>query len=220
MNKLILILVGPPGSGKGTQALEISKLYNIPHISTGDMFRYHLKNLTDIGLEAKAYIDKGLLVPDTVTNKMVWARIQEKDCNNGFLLDGFPRNLMQADFFDKLLKDLKIRLNAVLYINVKDEVIVNRLSGRRVCNQCGYISHIDSMMVKGILLKTCNKCGGTFIQRVDDQIDVILDRLKVYHEQTKPIIAHYQKQKLVNEIDGDMEQTKVFKSIVEVINSR
>ncbi|MDR2867403.1 MAG: adenylate kinase [Acholeplasmatales bacterium] len=207
-----VILVGPPGSGKGTQAKSISVKYHIPHISTGDMFRYHLKNNTPVGLEAKTFMDKGLLVPDYLTNQMVDLRLQEPDAKGGFLLDGFPRNLEQARFLDDLLKQQGRRLEHVLWIDVEDKIIIERLSGRRVCNKCGNISHIDHLQSN-----RCS-CGGTYVTRVDDTLEVISDRLKVYHDQTEPIVAYYQAQGKVRVIDGSLAEVDVNKQIYEVLS--
>jgi adenylate kinase len=208
-----VILVGPPGSGKGTQAKSIIKRYNIVHISTGDMFRYNLKNATPVGLEAKEFIDKGLLVPDYLTNKMVQIRLSEPDTKNGFLLDGFPRNLDQASYLDSLLKANHKRIDYVIYVDVSDEVIIKRLTGRRVCNTCGNISHIDHLKSN-----TCSLCGGTFITRIDDSLEVISDRLKVYHEQTKPIIAYYDSIGVVYRVDGTLSEKEVNEKIFEVLD--
>jgi adenylate kinase len=207
-----IILVGPPGSGKGTQAKGISKKYSIPHVSTGDMFRYNLKNATPVGLEAKGFMDKGLLVPDYITNKMVELRFKESDASSGFLLDGFPRNTFQAEFLDDLLHKNKQHLDAVLYIDVVDEVIIKRLTGRRVCSSCGHINHIDQ-----ITSPKCPLCGGTYIIRPDDTYEVIEDRLKVYHEQTEPILHYYEAKGLVYKVDGDQAESIVSKIIIDIL---
>jgi adenylate kinase len=207
-----LILVGPPGSGKGTLASSLITKFNIPHISTGDMFRYNLKNNTPVGLEAKKFLDKGLLVPDYITNVMVQERLAMADAKAGFLLDGFPRNIFQADFLSSLLKDVNLNLDVVLFINAADEVIIRRLSGRRVCGSCGHITHVDNNHL------VCPSCGGDLIIRNDDKEEVIKDRLKVYHEQTAPIIEYYLNLGLVREVDGNRDVLAVENEVFEVLS--
>jgi len=207
-----LILVGPPGSGKGTQAKKISQIYNIPHISTGDMFRYNLSKLTPVGIEAKKYLDEGLLVPDFITNEMVELRLQMDDTKNGFLLDGFPRNIAQAEFLDSILKKNNKQIDLVLFVNVLDEVIVDRITGRRVCPVCGHINHISNMTDN-----ICPFCKAAYIQRADDTKEVVINRLKVYHEQTEPIVEYYSKKNVLQEIDGDQKAHLVEDQIISCL---
>ena len=176
-----LLLVGPPGAGKGTQAQFLAAHYSIPHISTGDIFRANLKAGTDIGNQARVYMDRGELVPDDVTNEMVRLRLEESDASKGFLLDGWPRNIAQAQYFDGILSAKNISMDAVLEMQISDAQIITRLSSRRTCRDCGKPSQGEK----------CGACGGELYQREDDKEDVIANRLKVYADQTAPIIAFY-----------------------------
>lgn len=184
-----LVLVGPPGAGKGTQAVHLAEHFAIPHISTGDIFRANIKGSTELGLLAKSYMDKGELVPDSVTNDMVADRLTKDDTKNGFLLDGYPRNVDQAEFLDGVLEDRGIPLEAVLEFQLDNNEIVKRLSGRRVCKSCGAIFHVifEKPKVDGV----CDKCGGELYQRDDDKESVIKNRLDIYDAQTAPIINYY-----------------------------
>ena len=184
-----LLLVGPPGAGKGTQAVHLAEHFAIPHISTGDIFRANIKGSTELGLLAKSYMDKGELVPDSVTNDMVADRLTKDDIKNGFLLDGYPRNLDQAKYIDGVLKERGIPLQFVLEFQLDNSEIVKRLSGRRVCKSCGAIFHIifEKPKTEGI----CDKCGGELYQRDDDKESVIQNRLDIYDAQTAPIINYY-----------------------------
>jgi len=184
-----LILVGPPGAGKGTQAVHLAAHYSIPHISTGDIFRANLKEGTPLGLQAKGFMDKGELVPDSVTNAMVKDRLTNSDTTNGFLLDGFPRNVAQAEVLRAILADKKTPIDAALELSIENTEIIKRLSGRRTCRGCGKI-------FPGQLDK-CDACGGELYQRDDDKEDVIARRLEVYAEQTAPIIAFYRHEGLL-----------------------
>ncbi len=184
-----LILVGPPGAGKGTQAVHLAAHYSIPHISTGDIFRANLKEGTPLGLQAKGFMDKGELVPDSVTNAMVKDRLTNSDTTNGFLLDGFPRNVAQAEVLRAILADKKTPIDAALELSIENAEIIKRLSGRRTCRGCGKI-------FPGQLDK-CDACGGELYQRDDDKEDVIARRLEVYSEQTAPIIAFYRHEGLL-----------------------
>ena len=184
-----LILVGPPGAGKGTQAVHLAAHYSIPHISTGDIFRANLKEGTPLGLQAKGFMDKGELVPDSVTNAMVKDRLTNSDTTNGFLLDGFPRNVAQAEVLRAILADKKTPIDAALELSIENVEIIKRLSGRRTCRGCGKI-------FPGQLDK-CDACGGELYQRDDDKEDVIARRLEVYSEQTAPIIAFYRHEGLL-----------------------
>ncbi len=184
-----LVLVGPPGAGKGTQAQFLSSHYSIPHISTGDIFRANLKEGTPLGLEAKSFMDSGNLVPDSVTNEMVRDRLTKDDLANGFLLDGFPRNVLQAEVLRAILGEKKTPLDAVLELAVDNAEIILRLSGRRVCRNCGKVWHLE--YDKPSSAGTCDACEGELYQREDDKEEVIKHRLDVYQEQTAPIVAFY-----------------------------
>ena len=184
-----LILVGPPGAGKGTQAVHLAAHYSIPHISTGDIFRANLKEGTPLGLQAKSYMDKGELVPDSVTNAMVKDRLTHSDTANGFLLDGFPRNVAQAEVLRAILAEKKTPIDAALELSIENAEIIKRLSGRRTCRGCGKV--FPGQQDK------CDACGGELYQRDDDKEDVIARRLEVYAEQTAPIIAFYRHEGLL-----------------------
>ena len=184
-----LILVGPPGAGKGTQAVHLAAHYTIPHISTGDIFRANLKEGTPLGLQAKSYMDKGELVPDSVTNAMVKDRLTHADTASGFLLDGFPRNVAQAEVLRAILAEKKTPIDAVLELSIENSEIITRLSGRRTCRGCGKVFPGN--------LDKCDACGGELYQRDDDKEEVIARRLEVYAEQTAPIIAFYRHEGLL-----------------------
>ncbi len=206
-----LIIMGPPGAGKGTQAAYIKEYYHIPHISTGDMFREAIKEETDLGLEAKSYIEKGALVPDSVTIGLVEERLSKPDCKNGFLLDGFPRTIPQAKALDEILHNLKMKLDAVVNIAVDESVLVDRIVGRRVCINCGAGYHIRNQQPKqeGI----CDVCGGSLIQRKDDTEETVVNRLKVYASQTKPLLEYYENLHLVKSVNGIGDIQEIFKNI-------
>lgn len=191
-----IILLGSPGVGKGTYAKRISKIYNIPQISTGDMFREAIKNKTEIGLLAETYIDKGDLVPDDVTIKIVEQRLKKDDCKNGFMLDGFPRTITQAEALDKT-----VVIDKVLDFTASKEIIIDRLSGRRICKSCGAIYHIRNIIpkVKGV----CDKCGGEVYQRDDDKPEAIKERFVVYKRQTEPLIDYYTKKGILRSINAE-----------------
>ena len=208
-----MLIMGPPGAGKGTQAENIIKYYNIPHISTGDMFRAAISNTTEIGLIAKSYIDAGNLVPDEITVGIVKERLSKPDCKNGFLLDGFPRDLHQAEMFDSMLKELGIKLDLVLNIHVDDEKLINRIIGRRICPKCGRTYHItyNKPLKDGI----CDDCGSELIQRKDDNVETVKNRLDVYSHLTEPLINYYKD--LVVNFDGDRDVDVIFNDIKKVI---
>lgn len=210
-----LLIMGRPGAGKGTQAVNIREFYNIPHISTGDIFRANLKGQTKLGLLAKKYMDQGLLVPDSVTIDLVKDRLNEPDCKDGFLLDGFPRNLEQAKALDEYLKSKDDKLDAVLDIDVKPEVLIDRIVGRRVCPTCGATFHIKNNppKVEGV----CDKCGNKLIQRNDDTYETAENRLKVYDNQTAPLLDYYKNQHLLKTVNGDQDFAKVFEDIKKVL---
>lgn len=184
-----LMLLGAPGVGKGSQAALIAKALSVPHISTGDIFRYHIANATDLGVKAKEYIEKGMLVPDEVTVEIVADRLKKDDCNNGFILDGFPRTLEQAQFLDGILEKLDIQLDRILNITLDDNSIIIRLSGRRICPQCNNVYHLQDKPPKcgGI----CDNCNTVLMQRDDDNEETIIKRLHVYHRQTEPLFEYY-----------------------------
>lgn len=211
-----LLIMGRPGAGKGTQAFNIKNHYSIPHISTGDMFRDAIKNGTDLGKQAKGYMDKGLLVPDEVTIGLVKERLSNKDCANGFLLDGFPRNVSQAEELDKILAELGVKLDAVLDVNVEPQILIRRIVGRRICKNCGATYHIEFNKPKkdGI----CDNCGSTLVQRADDTEETAGSRLKVYDESTAPVLAYYKKQGLLKTVNGDQALDKVFEDIKEILS--
>jgi len=194
--------MGPPGSGKGTQAAFISKEMDIPHISTGDMFRKAIRDNTELGVKAKEYMDAGKLVPDEVTIGIVRERLQEPDCKKGFLLDGFPRTVAQAEALDEILASLDMQLDAVIDIQVPREELLKRLTGRRMC-KCGASYHIT--FSPPLQDGKCDKCGGDLYQRQDDTEETINNRLDVYNEQTKPLIEFYAKQGLLKNINGNQE---------------
>jgi adenylate kinase len=210
MNMYIL-LMGPPGAGKGTQAAKLVKKYGIPHISTGDMFRAAVKEGTELGKKAKACMDAGQLVPDEITIGIVRERLQKPDCTKGFILDGFPRTVEQADALDGILKSLSIHLTRAVDISVPSSSLIERAVGRRVCKKCGAAYHIRFNPSKkdGV----CDECGGETYQRADDSEETMKSRLSVYDAQTKPLIRYYQKAGLYSEIDGSQEMSKVFADI-------
>lgn len=210
-----LLITGRPGAGKGTQAVNIREYYNIPHISTGDMFRAAMKAGTKMGLLAKEYMEKGQLVPDEVTIGIVEDRLSEADCKEGFLLDGFPRNLKQAEALDAFLTKNGIKLDAVLDVNVAQSVLVRRMVGRRVCKNCGATYHVEFNQPKteGV----CDNCGNTLIQRPDDTEATAVNRLAVYDEQTAPLLDYYAKQGILKTVDGDQDFDKVFEDIKAVL---
>lgn len=214
---LRIILLGPPGAGKGTQAAKIAAKYNIPHISTGDIFRANVKNGTELGKKAREYMDSGRLVPDDLTIALVEDRLSSEDCKDGFLLDGFPRTVYQAERFDRYLEEKGISINHVLDIDVSKKELMTRLIGRRVCKNCGATYHIINMPPKkeGI----CDICGGELYQRADDTEATVENRIEVYLAQTKPLIEYYKKTGVLSHIDGAIGLDKVFSSIVKVLGA-
>ena len=212
-----LLIMGRPGAGKGTQAVNIKEYYNIPHISTGDMFRAAIKNQTKLGLLAKGFMDQGALVPDEVTIGIVQERLLEDDCKNGFLLDGFPRTIAQAEALTEFLNNNGIQLDAVLDVNVPAEIFVRRMVGRRVCKTCGSTFHVEfnAPKVEGI----CDNCGATLIQRADDTEDTAKNRLTVYDNNTAPLLEFYSKQNILKTVNGDQPLDKVFEDIKVVLGA-
>jgi len=210
-----IILLGPPGAGKGTQAKRLIDKYGIPQISTGDMLRAALKEGTPLGLEAKKYMDKGALVPDTVVIGLVKERIQQKDCSKGYMLDGFPRNVSQAEALDSMLQELGQKIDHVVCIEVPNEELVGRLTGRRTCRNCGAGYHVmfDPPKQEGV----CNKCGGELYQRDDDNEATVKSRLQVYANQTEPLIDYYQKQTKLRPINGVGDMQVIFGRIASVL---
>ncbi len=206
------ILMGPPGAGKGTQAAVLVDRFHIPHISTGDMFRAAMKAGTALGLKAKEYMDAGALVPDEVTIGIVAERLHEPDCANGFLLDGFPRTVAQADALGKILHKIGLKLDGVLNLRVDEEKLLARLTGRRVCRKCGATYHV--LYNPPAQDSVCNECGGELYQRRDDTLETANNRLAVYNQQTEPLIAYYRNQGLFKEIEGDQEIDLVLQDIL------
>jgi adenylate kinase len=207
--------MGPPGAGKGTQADVIKAELNVPHISTGDMFRKAVTEGTPLGLEAKSYMEKGQLVPDSVTIGIVKERLSQADCQKGFLLDGFPRTIPQADALAKTLQELGIKLDAVINVVVEREALVARLTGRRVCKSCGATYHM--LFNPSKTGEKCEVCGGELYQRNDDTLATVANRLDVYDKQTAPLIEYYRKKGCLIEIDGDKAVAEVTQNIMEAL---
>ena len=210
-----LLIMGRPGAGKGTQAANIKEYYGIPHISTGDMFRAAIKEGTELGKLAKSYMDKGALVPDEVTIGIVKERLLKDDCKKGFLLDGFPRNVLQAEALDSFMKEQGISLDAVLDVNVDTSILIRRIVGRRICKTCGATYHIvfNPTKVEG----KCDACGADTVLRDDDKPETVQKRLAVYHEQTQPLIEYYDKQGILKSVDGTKPMDEVFSAIVGIL---
>jgi len=210
-----VILLGPPGSGKGTQAQKMGERYHIPQISTGDILRGAVKERTPLGVEAQGYMDQGRLVPDEVVVGIVRERLMAPDCKGGFILDGFPRTLPQAEALDATLQEMKREIDHVISIEVENEELLRRLTGRRTCRNCGAMYHVifNPPVKEGI----CDVCGGELYQRDDDQEDTIRARLKVYEEQTAPLIAYYKNKGLLRTIDGVGEIEEIFQAIVKAV---
>ncbi len=211
-----IVMLGAPGAGKGTQAIKIADKYDIPHISTGDIFRANIKGGTELGQKAKSYIDKGELVPDEVTIGMLLDRIAQDDCKNGYVLDGFPRTIPQAKSLTEALKSQGDKIDFALNIDVPDEAIIERMSGRRACPKCGATYHIVYAAPK--TENICDKCGTELIIRSDDKPETVKDRLNVYHQQTEPLIAYYKAAGVLREVDGTQELPKVFEDVVAILS--
>ena len=210
-----IIMLGAPGAGKGTQAKQIAAKYQIPHISTGDIFRANIKNGTELGKKAKTYMDQGALVPDELTCDLVMDRIQQDDCKNGFVLDGFPRTIPQAEALDAALTKIGEKMDYAIDVDVPDENIVRRMGGRRACVGCGATYHLEYAPTRqeGI----CDVCGGELILRDDDKPETVLKRLGVYHEQTQPLIEYYTNQGILKTVDGTVDMEDVFAAIVSIL---
>lgn len=206
-----IILMGPPGAGKGTQAKKIIAEFHIPHISTGDMFREAIKAGTDLGTLAASYINKGLLVPDEVTIGLVKERLTQDDCANGFLLDGFPRTIPQAEALEKLLEEIHRPITMVIDITADKEALIRRISGRRVCKTCAAPYHIEFKPSKEP--NVCDLCHGPLVQRKDDTVEVLTERLDAYETQTKPLVNFYKERNLLKSVDGLQDIEDVFKDI-------
>lgn len=211
-----IIMLGAPGAGKGTQAKMIAEKYGLPHISTGDIFRANIKNGTELGKEAKEYMDKGLLVPDELTVRLLLDRVAQDDCKNGYVLDGFPRTIPQAEVLDEKLSELGEKVDYAINVDVPDENIVNRMSGRRACLNCGATYHIVSIPPKkeGI----CDVCASALVLRDDDRPETVQNRLKVYHEQTQPLIDFYEKKGVLRSVDGTLPMEEVFTAITKILS--
>ena len=212
-----IIMLGAPGAGKGTQAKKIAEKYSVPHISTGDIFRANIKNGTELGQKAKQYMDQGLLVPDELTCDLVMDRIQQADCAGGFVLDGFPRTIPQAEALDAALKNIGQSMDYAIDVDVPDENIINRMSGRRACLDCGATYHIVTIptKVEGI----CDVCGSKVVLREDDKPETVQKRLEVYHAQTQPLIDYYKGQNILKTVDGTKPMADVFAAIVEILGA-
>ena len=209
------VLLGPPGAGKGTQAVRIVEKYNVPHISTGDIFRENIKNGTELGKKAQEYMNKGELVPDDLVIDLATSRLLEDDCKNGFLLDGFPRTVYQAEKLDEFLTAHGMKLDKVIDIEVEKEELITRLTGRRVCKKCGASYHVVNIPPKkeGI----CDICGGELFQRADDTVETVENRIEVYNEQTMPLVDYYKRADNIVTIDGALPLATVFAEIVKSI---
>lgn len=210
-----IIMLGAPGAGKGTQAKKITARYSIPHISTGDIFRANIKNGTELGKKAKTYMDQGLLVPDELVVDLVVDRVNQEDCANGYVLDGFPRTIPQAEALDKALAEMGQAIDYAINVEVPDANIVQRMSGRRACVNCGATYHIVYAPTKKE--NVCDTCEGELILRDDDKPETVQKRLNVYHEQTQPLIDYYTQQDKLVEVDGTIDIEKVFDAIVKIL---
>lgn len=210
-----IIMLGAPGAGKGTQAKMIAESYKIPHISTGDMFRLNIKNGTELGMEAKKYMDQGLLVPDELTVRIFLDRVAQDDCKNGYVLDGFPRTIPQAEALTEALAKNGEHIDFAINVEVPDEAIVNRMSGRRACLGCGATYHIKyNAPAKE---NVCDTCGAELVLRDDDKPETVQKRLAVYHDQTQPLIDYYKKEGVLREVDGTKDMKEVFEDILAIL---
>lgn len=212
-----IVMLGAPGAGKGTQAKKIAESFKIPHISTGDIFRENVKNNTELGQKAKSYMDKGELVPDELVLDLIMDRFQKDDCANGYVLDGFPRTIPQAEALDAALANINDKLDCAIDVEVQDELIVNRMSGRRQCSSCGATFNIDSNppKVEGV----CDLDGGALVLRADDEPDTVRNRLNVYHDQTEPLLKYYGESGILYTVDGTKDVSDVFKDIEGILEN-
>lgn len=210
-----VVMLGAPGAGKGTQAKMIAEKYDIPHVSTGDIFRANIKNGTELGMEAKKYMDQGLLVPDELTVKILLDRVAQADCAKGYVLDGFPRTTAQAEVLDEALNKLGEKIDYAINVDVPDENIVRRMSGRRACLKCGATYHTEHIPPKkeGI----CDTCGSELVLRDDDKPETVQNRLKVYHDQTQPLIDFYMAKGVLKTVDGTVDMKDVFAAITDIL---
>lgn len=210
-----IIMLGAPGAGKGTQAKMIAEKYGVPHVSTGDIFRANIKNRTQLGMEAKKYMDQGLLVPDELTVKILLDRVAKEDCKNGYVLDGFPRTIPQAEVLDKALTEINDKIDYAINVDVPDENIIKRMGGRRACLSCGATYHIEHIPPKqeGI----CDVCGKELVLRDDDKPETVKNRLDVYHKQTQPLIDFYEAKGILRSVDGTVDMKDVFAAIVAIL---
>ena len=211
-----IIMLGAPGAGKGTQAKMIAEKYSVPHISTGDIFRANIKNGTQLGIETKKYMDQGLLVPDELTVKILLDRVAKEDCAGGYVLDGFPRTIPQAQVLDNALKELDDQIDFAINVDVPDENIVRRMGGRRACLSCGATYHIEHIPPKkeGV----CDACGKELVLRDDDKPETVKNRLDVYHQQTQPLIDFYEKKGILRTVDGTVDMKDVFAAITAILD--
>ena len=212
-----IIMLGAPGAGKGTQAKMIADKYGVPHISTGDIFRANIKEGTELGKKAKTYMDQGLLVPDELVVDLVVDRVKNPDCGKGYVLDGFPRTIPQAECLDKALAEMNDSMDYAINIDVPDDNIITRMGGRRACVGCGATYHVVNIPPKkeGI----CDRCGGELILRDDDKPETVKKRLDVYHEQTQPLIDYYTKKGIIKDVDGTQQMDDVFNAIVKILGA-
>lgn len=208
----VVVLLGPPGSGKGTQSTRVSQTLGIPHISTGDLFRNNVKNKTALGIKVQEYLNKGKLVPDSLVLDMLFDRLQQPDCTQGFLLDGSPRTVDQAKSIRAYLKNIPHRL-VVVALDVPDSQVVERITNRRICSRCGAIFHLETKRPKKA--ESCDSCGSPLTQRSDDTVEVIQKRLKAYHEETKPVNDYYKSHKALHTVDGTLDPDSIFKKILD-----
>lgn len=210
-----IIMLGAPGAGKGTQAKMIAEKYSVPHVSTGDIFRANIKNGTELGMEAKTYMDQGLLVPDELTVRILLDRVAQEDCKNGYVLDGFPRTIPQAEVLDEALTKLGDQIDYAVNVDVPDENIIRRMSGRRACLTCGATYHIEHIPPKkeGV----CDTCGSELVLRDDDKAETVKNRLEVYHKQTQPLIDFYTAKGVLKTVDGTLPMEEVFAAITAIL---